>query len=607
MECPHPAKDRPMTITIPAEGFNAGLTISSGDPLVVLSGGVVEFITILDGASATLSLGAVADGVTVYKGGVLKGAGELIGDSVVYGAVNDVALGVGGYLSILSGGVASALSLSGSDTIDSQFLVNSGGKALRTMIESYAEEVVYAGGVASGDIVESGGLLYVAGGTVSDETVQSGGSLVYGGDLSSNLIVSSGAISNKVVIGGVTVDSGGALSLLGATVLQGATVSLTAKAAGIELTVSKGGTLLGPGVLVDDNVDEGVIRSAMVQLGSLVISSGGVASALTVSNEGEIEIDAAGSAKATVLSSGGAMYVYKGGAATGDSVLSASQEIVSSGGTVTGTTVGNAGTEIVSSGGTASGTKVLEDGLQYIYSGGVADGATVSAGGRSYILSGGTAVGLSLLSGGDLNDDGELRFAGAGSLDGSLGGTGTIVQTETGDLVLSGSEAGFDGSAVISGGTIELAKAGALGTGYVRFVEPATGSAVLQIDAADAPKAGGTFVNTISNFSGAHEDIDLRSIAFVSGATAKLTGSILALTDGGKTYKFKLAGSMAGAYPVTSDGHGGTLIDPTVARFAQTAAAFAPSDAAITAPLSAGGTSGFAEMLHAANSAGGRT
>ena len=44
---------------------------------------------------------------------------------------------------------------------------------------------------------------------------------------------------------------------------------------------------------------------------------------------------------------------------------------------------------------------------------------------------------------------------------------------------------------------------------------------------------------------GANDFIDLRSIAFVSGATASVSGSTLVLTDGGNTYKFKLAGSIA--------------------------------------------------------------
>ncbi|HUO12497.1 MAG TPA: hypothetical protein VMU37_07050, partial [Caulobacteraceae bacterium] len=74
-------------------------------------------------------------------------------------------------------------------------------------------------------------------------------------------------------------------------------------------------------------------------------------------------------------------------------------------------------------------------------------------------------------------------------------------------------------------------------------------------------------------------------------------------------YKFKLAGGVAGAYPVLSDGHGGTLIDPTavdpqVTHFAQTAAAFAPSDAAKTALVSSTSPAAHTPFLHAAASAG---
>jgi len=172
-----------------------------------------------------------------------------------------------------------------------------------------------------------------------------------------------------------------------------------------------------------------------------------------------------------------------------------------------------------------------------------------------------------------------------------------LVQATSGDLLVSGKDAAFDGQAVIEGGTIELATSGAIGTGSVDFVAPASGTAVLQIDEADAPKAGGTFANVISNFNAAGEDIDLKSIAYVDGASATVVGSTLVLTEGGKTYTFDIAGTTAGAYPVLGDGDGGTLIDPTtarapeaidpaVARFAQTAAAFAPAGAANAALVS---------------------
>ena len=160
-----------------------------------------------------------------------------------------------------------------------------------------------------------------------------------------------------------------------------------------------------------------------------------------------------------------------------------------------------------------------------------------------------------------------------------------------------------------------MAVRGAVGVSNIEFTEPATGSAVLQIDAADAPAANGTFANILHDFSGAHDDIDLRSIAYVAGASAAIVGSTLVLTEGATTYTFDIAGTTAGAYPVLSDGHGGTLIDPTAAAahkaidpkvlaFAHTLAAFAPADAANSALVSSTSPAGQTPFLHATASAG---
>jgi len=276
------------------------------------------------------------------------------------------------------------------------------------------------------------------------------------------------------------------------------------------------------------------------------------------------------------------------------------REDVKSGGLASGTTVLSGGTQYVQGSGAVSGT-VLESGaVAYVSSAGVAAAATVSSGGKLIVFSGGTADGLALGAGGQLTDDGQVVFSGAGTLAGTLLGTGFIAESGGGDLVLSGDGAKFAGGAVIDSGTIELASADALGGGYVKFA----GSGVLQIDAADAPAAGGAFANMISNFNAAGEDIDLRSIAFVSGASATVVGSQLVLTDGGETYKFNIAGTTAGAYPVLSDGHGGTLIDPQALAFTHSLAAFAPSDAAKTALVSGAAAAGQTPFAHAAASAG---
>jgi hypothetical protein len=74
------------------------------------------------------------------------------------------------------------------------------------------------------------------------------------------------------------------------------------------------------------------------------------------------------------------------------------------------------------------------------------------------------------------------------------------------------------------------------------------------------------------------------------------------LSDGGKTYTFKLEGGTVGGYAVVSDGHGGTMIGPNTAHFVQLAAAFAPSDAGKMAVVSST-TPTAAPFLHATASA----
>ncbi len=107
--------------------------------------------------------------------------------------------------------------------------------------------------------------------------------------------------------------------------------------------------------------------------------------------------------------------------------------------------------------------------------------------------------------------------------------------------------------------------------------------ATLRIDAADRPAAGGVFSSTLSNFDETWDALDLKALAFVSGATATLKGSTLVVSNGGHVYDFSLAGTGATAYGAKSDDSGGTLVRPTTASqivFAQAMAALAPEPAA---------------------------
>jgi len=503
------------------------------------------------GAGTSAGLGAVDAGGAIVGSGIVYTGDDEIG--AVAGELSGVTVGTdGGYpIELKSGG--RAIDVSVGDVVDDfnqlgELSVDSG--ATTTGAAILGEEIVQAGGAAIGTTV-SVGVINVLGTTT--------GTIVF----ASSFIKSGGVASGTIT------ESNGKEAVYYGGVASGAIVS----AGGRE-----------------------------------VVRLGGVASQTTVLSGG-VEYLWAGTTTGTQVSAGGKEVVSSGGLANAATVLSGGQEYVVSGGVGSGAIV-SGGEEIVRSGGLAEATTLLSRAVEYVSSGGADAGAVVSAGGKQVISSGGVATGLTLLSGGELVDDGEVRIAGDATLAGILSGSGAVIETGGGTLLLSSyGDRDFAGKAAISGGTIELATVGALGSGYAQFVEPSTGSAVLQVDAADAPKAGGTFVNTIDDFSGANEAIDMRSIAFVAGAFATLTGSTLVLHDGGKTYTFDVAGSTATTYSVIGDGDGGTLIDPpasdpAVARFAQTAAAFAPREAAKTALVSSTASVAQTPFAHATASAG---
>jgi hypothetical protein len=269
-------------------------------------------------------------------------------------------------------------------------------------------------------------------------------------------------------------------------------------------------------------------------------------------------------------------------------------------GTVSGLTVN--GSLDIASGGAATGLGVAglanpgdtyHQGI-FVSSGGSASAITVGSAGFLEIQSGASAASVTVQAGGQLVVDGALVVKTASTLSGTLGGGGTLTVAGGGDLVLRDAGAGFTGQAVLSSGTLELARSGVI-AGGVAFAA-AAGSTTLQIDLADAPKAGGTFANVISNFSRAGEAIDLTGLAYHAGASATPGGGTLTLTEAGKTYAFTLAGTTAAGYTVKNDGAGGTLIIASTAALAQAMAAFSPAHAAHAIPAT-GSTASAAALL----------
>ncbi|MBV9783754.1 MAG: hypothetical protein JO264_08030 [Acidisphaera sp.] len=123
-------------------------------------------------------------------------------------------------------------------------------------------------------------------------------------------------------------------------------------------------------------------------------------------------------------------------------------------GTDTDDTVLGGGTETVIAGATAIGTTLTSGGTVTVSSGGVDSSASVGSGGSETVLSGGSATDIVVGSGGFLRDDGTLRFDEAsGTLheEGTITGSGAIVQTGGETLLLDGSDS-LTGGVMISAG-----------------------------------------------------------------------------------------------------------------------------------------------------------
>jgi autotransporter passenger strand-loop-strand repeat protein len=545
-----------------------GVTVASGATFEVSDPTVLSGATLSLAGTSAYSKYPASGVVDVEHGGTLLGPGVISG-GIIAGSVSGVTVEFG-RMDLVSGAAVNDLNVQGSSTLGifpvtleieagatttgsvvtfSNEIVNSGGSATGTTLDDRSTEEVLAGATVTGTTLIFAFQDVGSGGVAYDTTLQvggGGGQRVYSGGVASGDVI--GKFGTALVYGGG--------SLVDATVSSGAVIEARSGGTTTGTTVSRGG--------VEEVGSKAVVSDTLVVAGGYEMVRGGVASGTVLAGGKEV-VSLSGLAIGAVVSEGGELELQ-------------------SAGTASAAGVSNGGKVIVEAGGLASGTMVSGGGFEYLLSGAVASGGVVSGSGKAIVSAGGTVIGLGLLAGGVLVDDGEVRIAGSALLAGALEGSGAIVETGGGVLTLDAPSGVFAGVAVISGGTVELASKEALGTGSVEFLAPTTGSAVLQIDAADAPKAGASFANTISNFTSAGEAIDLASIAYVRGAAAALAGSTLLLNEGGAAYEFRLAGSATASYQITSDGSGGTLITVSapadaVTRFAQAAASFAPSTA----------------------------
>jgi autotransporter passenger strand-loop-strand repeat protein len=310
------------------EGVVTSTDLRALDVLGWTLSGTTPITTVSSGQTATVGAGQSVSGVTVQSSGALDiGSGGVAQATVVSGGIEFV----------LSGGV------------DSGATLLAGG-----------EQVVSGGAVASGATVQSGGFQLVrSGGLGSGTTVLSGGlERFYSGASAANLIVSSGGVlgTELVVSGGTTaavtsttetgaanvsgviVMSGGIVEVQAATVMSGGFLALPAGATlpGL-VNVSAGGALSGPGIVMGDVADAGVMDGGVVMGSSTTnkatvdVQSGGLASGVTVADNGELLVEPGGTVQGLILRAGATLDLVSV-SGTAASVSAQGQLLVTSGG-----------------------------------------------------------------------------------------------------------------------------------------------------------------------------------------------------------------------------------------------------------------------------------
>ncbi len=149
---------------------------------------------------------------------------------------------------------------------------------------------------------------------------------------------------------------------------------------------------------------------------------------------------------------------------------------------------------------------------------------------------------------------------------GADAGAGKIFTKGLGTLVLA-HENTYTGGTTLARGTLELAAAGAAGTGPITIGSPdvyTEEGKILQLDAAALPN--GVLANPIYGFyKGAL--IDLAGFAYTPDTTATVSGSTLTVSGGGVTNQLTLGDQDVSAsfqFQTFADGKGGTIVSPAL-------------------------------------------
>jgi hypothetical protein len=182
------------------------------------------------------------------------------------------------------------------------------------------------------------------------------------------------------------------------------------------------------------------------------------------------------------------------------------------------------------------------------------NGTSGSAFGSGLFIQGTQDVTLDPTAGNSLTISGVIADQSGSGGTGSNAGAGSLVVNGDGSVTLDAANT-YTGGTTLDAGTLDLASAGAGGSGAISF--STTNANVLDIGTFET---GGTFANTLDNFAGS-ATLDLLGMNFAPGHTSAtvINTNTLQVTNGTDTIDFTLTGSIAPSYNV-ADPPNSTLV-----------------------------------------------
>ena len=265
--------------TIPSGVTSSGVTVGGIDRLTVLSGGTANASYVTNGGTELLS-GGTASAATIVGGNLIVYSGG----TALATTLNS------GVLAVSSGGFATSTSILGGEED-----VYNGGNVSYETISAFAAQRVLSGGNADFDTINNSGYVYVrASGTASATTVLGGGFLVVSSGGSSINTTLSGSLEGAAkehvfgggVATGVVIGSAGLLQLDAA-----ASATISGGQAGGEVLINGGSVDLAiSGSVMPPVIISGFAVTDAIDLGNLIYASSdtvtAVGSSLTVSGGG---------------------------------------------------------------------------------------------------------------------------------------------------------------------------------------------------------------------------------------------------------------------------------------------------------------------------------